>query len=178
MGPAPLTAALNLAARDAGRVRLSEALQLIGTVHVSHLTTDRPMYRPGEVVHFRSLTLERFSLKPAREDFQLHYRVTDPRGAEVFKLDGSARVVRENGKAVAGPDGKRVRGVGAGESRIPPGPAGGEYTLTLSEARDRFPPERRKFLVNQYQAPRLTKELDFTRKSYGPGDQVEINAKV
>jgi hypothetical protein len=178
LGPTPLTAVLNFAARDTGRVRLSEALQLIGTVHVSHLTTDRPMYRPGEVVHFRSLTLERFSLKPARADFQLRFRITDPRGAEVFKLDGPARVVLENGKELTGPDGKAVRGVGAGEFRIPPAAAGGEYTLTLSEAQGRFPPERRKFLVNQYQAPRLTKELEFTRKSYGPGDAVEVNAKV
>jgi hypothetical protein len=136
------------------------------------------MYRPGEVVHFRSLTLERFSLKPAQGDFQLQFRITDPRGTEVFKLDGPARVIGEKGKEVAGPDGKAVRGVGAGQFRIPPGSAGGEYTLTLSEAQNRFPPERRKFLVNQYQAPRLNKELDFTRKSYGPGDVVEANCKV
>jgi hypothetical protein len=178
LGPTPFTAAGNYLARSLGRVRLSEALELIGTVHVSHLTTDRPMYRPGEMVHFRSLTLERFSLKPAQEDLQLRFRITDPRGTEVFSLDGPARVARDDGKDLVGPDGKPIRGIGAGEFRVPPGAAGGEYTLTLSEAQNRFPPERRKFLVNHYQAPRLTKELDFTRKSYGPGEVVEANCKV
>src|SRR5262249_44537899 len=77
-----------------------------------------------------------------------------------------------------GPDGKVVRGVGAGEWVIPPGLRGGEYTLTVSEVNDRFPAERRKFLVNQYQAPRLNKDLEFTRKSYGPGDGVVAFAKA
>jgi alpha-2-macroglobulin-like protein len=174
----PLNVALNSAATATGRVHLNEALQLIGTLHVSQVTTDRPMYRPGETVRFRSLTLERFSLKPAGEDLHLQFRITDPRGGEVFKLEGPARVASEDGKAILGPDGKAVRGVGAGAFRIPPEAPGGEYTLTLSEARGRFPPERRKFLVNQYQAPRLNKEVEFTRKSYGPGDVVEANCKV
>ena len=60
---------------------------------------------------------------------------------------------------------KKVRGKGrTGEWRIPPEAAGGEYTLTVSEAQNRFPPERRKFLVNQYQAPRLNKEVERAEK--------------
>ena len=51
---------------------------------------------------------------------------------------------------------------------------GGEYTLVVSEGQDRFPPEKRKIIVNQYQAPRLYKDVDFTRKSYGPADLVPI----
>ncbi len=181
LGMNPYAAVLSYAARESDRTRVSEGLQLVGALFVTHLTTDRPMYRPGEVVRFRSLTLERFRLKPGAEDFQLRYRITDPRGGEVFKLDGAARVTVEGPKGkteVLGPDGKAVRGIGAGEFRVPSDAAGGEYTLTVSEAFDRFPPERRKFLVNQYQAPRLNKELEFTRKSYGPGDVVEANCKV
>src|SRR5262249_48154341 len=49
---------------------------------------------------------------------------------------------------------------------------GGEYTLTVKEATNRFPPEKRTFLVNQYQVPRLNKKLEFTRKSYGAGSEV------
>jgi hypothetical protein len=179
----PLTPGTQLAlkataeAQDGVLASVSEQLPLVAPVYLTHLTTDRPMYRPGEVVRFRSLTLERFSLKPARDDLHLRYRITDPNGAEVFKLEGSAQVVRD-GVTVQGPDGKPVQGVGAGEFRIPPGAAGGEYTLAVSEGRDRFPAEKRKFLVNHYQAPRLNKELEFTRKSYGPGDEVEATCKV
>src|SRR5262249_29408063 len=69
-------------------------------------------------------------------------------------------------------------GVGAGEWPIDPESKGGEYTLTVKEAHNRFPPQHRKFLVNQYQKPRLNKELEFTRKSFGPGDPVVAACKV
>jgi hypothetical protein len=172
---------LEVTARTEGGVeaRVTEQLPILGTLYLTHLTTDRPMYRPGEVVRFRSLTLERFSLKPAQEDFELVYRVTDPTGAEVFKLEGKSEVTLSKGQGpLRGPDGKTLRGIGAGDFTIPPGAAGGEYTLTVSDAKNRFPAERRKFLVNQYQAPRLNKELELTRKSYGPGDPVEASCKV
>ena len=45
------------------------------------LTTDKPLYQPGEVVHFRSLTLERHSLRPVvQEEFRLLYTLTTPTG--------------------------------------------------------------------------------------------------
>ena len=54
----------------------------------------------------------------------------------------------------------------------------GEYVLSVREVNNRFPEEKRKFLVNQYQKPQLNKELEFTRKSYGPGDEVVAACKV
>src|SRR5262249_23020546 len=71
-----------------------------------------------------------------------------------------------------------IRGVGAGAFQIPPGAAGGEYTLTVSEDKNRFPPEKRKFIVNQYKLDQLHKKLEFTRKSFGPGEEVTANGKV
>src|SRR5262249_44674456 len=38
--------------------------------------------------------------------------------------------------------------------------------------------QQRKFLVNKYEKPRLNKELEFTRKSYGPGDEVVAACRV
>src|SRR5262249_1720970 len=75
-------------------------------------------------------------------------------------------------------DKKPLRGVGAGEFAIDPAAKGGEYTLTVREQSSRFPPQERKFIVNRYENPRLNKELDFTRKSYGPGDEVSAACKV
>src|SRR5262249_2847069 len=158
--------------KDGGEAKLTEKLPLAAPVYLTHLATDRPMYRPGEVVHFRSLTLERFSLRPVEEELRLQFRVTDPNNAEIFVLNGVSSLGNNDKSLLKGPDGKVVRGVGAGEWIIPPGLRGGEYTLTVSEVNDRFPAERRKFLVNQYQAPRLSKDLEFTRKSYGLGDEV------
>ena len=46
---------------DGKKVIVREELPITGPLFLTHLMTDRPMYRPGEKVYFRSLTLERFS---------------------------------------------------------------------------------------------------------------------
>jgi hypothetical protein len=167
-----------VAKRDDGpQSELHERLPLLSARYVTHLTTDKPMYQPGEAVRFRSLTLDRFSLRPPAEDLTLQFRVLDSQGAEVSQLDGLSRVTA-NGATVNGPDGQPVRGIGTGEYVIPATAAGGEYTLLVRDAQNRCPEERRKFLVNQYQAARLNKELEWTKKSYGPGETVVANCKV
>src|SRR5207249_3777995 len=163
---------LDVVAKADGReVKLTERLALLKSMYVTHLATDKPMYQPGQKVYFRSLTLQRFNFKPPTEEFRLVYTITSPQGQEVFKHEG-ARLADEKGKEILGPDNKPVRGIGAGEWEIPAGQPGGEYTLAVSDAHHRFPPEKRKFLINEYRPPRLNKELDFTRNSYGPGDDV------
>lgn len=160
--------------------RLTEKLSLIGAAYITHLTTDKPMYKPGEVVGFRSLTLDSFSRKPAEEDLRLIFTVTNPNGQEIFKQEGPALLAKRAGaeKLLEGPDGKPIRGVGAGEYAIPNDAPGGEYTLNVHEGLNRFAPQQRRFVINRYEKPRLHKELEFTRKSYGPGDEVLAACKV
>jgi hypothetical protein len=171
---------LEIVARREGNAesRVSEQLSLVSPVYLTHLYTDKPMYRPGETVRFRSLTLERFSLKPPQENFEISYRITNPNGEEVFHLEAAPRLVSQTGTPILGPDKQPLRGIGAGEFRIDPNAKGGEYTLAVREQQGRFPPQERKFIVNQYENPRLNKELDFSRKSYGPGDEVAALCKV
>src|SRR5205807_4629315 len=73
---------LEVEADDAGgaRSRLSEEFQLTPLLYLTHLTTDKPIYQPGETVRFRSLTLERFNLAPAREPLALHFSLAMPDG--------------------------------------------------------------------------------------------------
>src|SRR6185312_13096427 len=67
------------AARDNGsQVDLREEMQLAAPVYVTHLEMDKPMYQLGETVHFRSLTLDRFSLKPAEQELHVQYVLTIP----------------------------------------------------------------------------------------------------
>ncbi|HMC89552.1 MAG TPA: zf-HC2 domain-containing protein, partial [Gemmataceae bacterium] len=160
------------------KAEIREELSLVAPVYLTHLTTDKPMYRPGEIVHFRSLTLERFSLKPAEENLHLVYTVADGQGAEKLRLDGSTQLQDAGNQPLLGPDRKPIRGVGAGDYLIPPEASGGEYTLTVSETHNRFPPQQRKFIVNRYRNPLMNKELDFTRKSYGPGEEVVAACKA
>lgn len=161
-------------------ISITEKLPLERPGFVTHVFTDKPLYQPGEVVAFRSLTLDRFSLRPVEEDLQLSYTITDPSEQVIYRFDGSAQVQDPGarGRLLEGPDGKAIRGIGFGEFAIPSNAPGGQYTLSVAELRGRFAPEKRQFLVNRYQAPRLHKELEFTRRSYGPGDEVLAACKV
>jgi serine/threonine protein kinase len=162
------------------KTSLTEKLPLLGAAYVTHLTTDKPMYRPGEVVGFRSLTLDSFSRRPAEEDLRLLFTITDGNGQQIHKIEGPTLLTKRPGseQVLRGPDDKPIRGIGAGEYAIPATATGGEYTLTVREALSRFAAQERRFLVNKYEKPRLNKELEFTRKSYGPGEEVMAGAKV
>jgi anti-sigma factor RsiW len=156
-----------------------ERLPLLFPEYVTHLSTDRPMYRPGETVRFRSLTLERFSLQPAPEDLNLRYRIVGPNNREVFKRDVSTRLVAEQDKKpITGPDGQPLHGVGAGEFTVPNDLPGGVYVLSVAEQNERFAEEKRTFVVHRWQAPRFSKQAEFNRSSYGPGDRVSLRGKV
>jgi hypothetical protein len=170
------------AGRDNGsRAELREELQLAAPVYVTHLEIDKPMYQLGETVHFRSLTLDRFSLKPAEQELHMQYVLTLPSGEQRVVGQGKT-VLHAEGKpssdVLRGPDQKPLRGIGAGSFVIDANGPGGEYALTAREISGRVPEQRRKFLVNKYDRPRLNKELDFSRKSYGPGDEVSARCKA
>jgi anti-sigma factor RsiW len=162
---------------DRRQLTLQGNVRLTAPVYLTHLTTDKPMYQPSEVVRFRSLTVDRGTLAPASEEFRLVYTLTLPTGERRTILRGGNRLIRADQRTnqvseVLGPDGKPIRGVGAGEVPLDATAPGGEWILTVSEEANRFSPVSRKFVVNRYQKPQLDKKLDFNKPSYGPGDEV------
>jgi hypothetical protein len=169
---------------DSGsQVELREEMQLAAPVYVTHLEIDKPMYQLGETIHFRSLTLDRFSLKPAEQDLNLQFvlAMPGPGNPERLITQGRTSLVEDgpNGAhPLLGPDGKPLRGIGAGSIQLDENGPGGEYSLIVREANGRFSEQRRKFLVNKYEKPKLNKELDFSRKSFGPGDEVVARCKA
>jgi hypothetical protein len=48
------------------------------------LTSDKPLYQPGQVIHMRALALSTFDLTPAR-DATVNFLVEDPKGNKVFR---------------------------------------------------------------------------------------------
>jgi hypothetical protein len=169
------------AKRESGaQLEIKEGLQLASAVYVAHLSTDKPMYQPGETVYFRALVLERFSLRPPYEDFALNFVLTTPTQEQKVVGQGSGGISRSDKPAelIKGPDGKPLKGVGSGAFLIDPMAPGGEYTLTVRDQSGRFPDQVRKFIVNRYQKSNINKELDFNRRSYGPGDEVVANCKA
>ena len=169
------------AKRESGaQLEIKEGLQLASAVYVAHLSTDKPMYQPGETVYFRALVLERFSLRPPYEDFALNFVLTTPTQEQKVVGQGSGSISRLDKPAelIKGPDGKPLKGVGSGAFLIDPTAPGGEYILTVKDQSGRFPDQVRKFIVNRYQKSNINKELDFNHRSYGPGDEVIANCKA
>ena len=138
------------------RPKISMPLAVQQDRFVTHLSNDKPWYKPGETVYFRSLTLSRFAMTGTR-DAPIQFEVLDPSGAPV---------------AGSQSHGVTHRGVGNGAFAIPSEVAGGEYTLVARSLDESFPEETKTFLVRRYRLPRLKKELEFTRDSYAPGDEV------
>jgi hypothetical protein len=129
---------------------------------LTRLSTDKPLYRPGEVVRYRSLTLGRFGLDTPG-DLPVHFEIHDPSGA-----------------VAAGSEGQGItqRGVGNGEFLLPNDRSGGEYRVIARSLNGAFPEEKRTFYVREYRTPELKKELEFIRDSYTPGDRVAADLSV
>jgi 5-hydroxyisourate hydrolase-like protein (transthyretin family)/archaellum component FlaF (FlaF/FlaG flagellin family) len=53
------------------------------------LTSDKPLYQPGQVIHMRALALSTFDLTPAR-GATINFLVEDPRGNKVFRQSVTA----------------------------------------------------------------------------------------
>src|SRR5439155_4262889 len=59
-------------------------------VYASHLALPKSVFHPGEKVLFRSVTLDRFTLKPPPETkpFNLEFTIKGPKGNTVLRLPG------------------------------------------------------------------------------------------
>ncbi|TWU41134.1 MG2 domain-containing protein [Novipirellula artificiosorum] len=126
---------------------------------LTYITTDRPVYRPGETVFFRSLTLERKSFR-AKVDVPIRYEIIDPSGSMVAGL---------------ATEGVTDGGVGNGALSIPSTAPGGPYTLVAKSLDGFFPEERCEFQVRAYRVPRFKTQLEFDRRSYGAGEMVNAD---
>lgn len=123
--------------------------------YLAHISTDKPIYRPGETLYLRSVLLHAFKHTPLKGYQYGHVKVTNSRGSAVmesdFRIDDSA---------------------GGASWEIPKNMAGGEYTVKVSFPGSGHAPAERKFDIRAYRAPRIKSQLEFVRKAYGPGDTV------
>ncbi len=160
-------------------VTFRDNLKFTSPEYVTHLATDRSLYRPGDTVRFRSLTLERFSLQLPQQALHLRYRITGPNDVELYNKEFASRVVAgKNNDAVKGLDGAPLLGVGVGEFALPADVSSGRYTLSVSEVNERFPEEKRTFTVKRWHAPRFETDVTFDRSSYGAGGKVKMAVRV
>ncbi len=124
--------------------------------YILAVSTDKPMYKPGETLRMRAVILHHATRKPLPEDKQTGVSMT---------------VTGPKGDVVAGGQGVTV-GSAAGLSwEIPKSTPGGQYTLKCTTP-EGYAPAERTFDIRVYRAPRLRSQIKFLRDGYGPGDEV------
>ena len=149
-----------------GEAELSERLATAAPTYLTHVVLNKPLYRPGEVVFFRTLTLDRFSLKPPGREFAVTYTLRDAQNGVVKKLAGKTR-----------PD-----GIGGGEFVLPGNLAGGDYALEVAPAAtsagERLLPQVHHVTVVREQPAMLAgaggtaaPQIQFDRSAYVTGDK-------
>jgi alpha-2-macroglobulin-like protein len=129
--------------------------------YLTHVTTDKPIYRVGEKVHARGLILDARSRKPYPSPLQAQMEIRGPKGDVITR--GSV-YTSDSVWGYAWP--------------IPEGQAGGEYTVRVTYPTTGAAPAERKFDVRAYRAPRLKSQIEFLRDGYGPGDTVTASLDV
>lgn len=130
---------------------------------LAYLSTDKPVYRAGEIVYFRGVLLD------AKTNIPASFENRPPQVSLVLKGPKGDIVARLMSTAVASTAGLSWT--------VPAGQAGGEYTATLTA--NGCAPAERKFDIRAYNPPRLKTQIEFIRKGYGPGDTVQgvVNVK-
>lgn len=100
------------------QAEIRERLTTAPATHVLHLALNKSMYQYGEVVFFRALALERYSLKPPSHSLPLKFALVNAQGKAVFEVE-----------AKTGPG-----GIAGGEFALVSGLNAGVYSIQASVA--------------------------------------------
>jgi 5-hydroxyisourate hydrolase-like protein (transthyretin family) len=116
------------------------------------LTTDKPLYQPGQIIHIRALALGAFDLHPA-EDQTVEFVVADGKGNKVFR-----KKVTTSQYGIAAVDFVLADEVNTGRYKI-----SAELEKTSSE---------RTVTVQHYVLPKFKMDVETDKSFYRPGDLV------
>jgi hypothetical protein len=125
--------------------------------YLTMVSTDKPIYRPGETVYVRGVLLHALTNRPLPADARPNpaVTITGPKGETVSTATSTV-----------------VESVMGYAWTVPAGQAGGEYKVKVSYPFEGYTPAERSFDVRVYRAPRLKNQIVFVRDGYGPGDTV------
>jgi hypothetical protein len=118
---------------------------------LTQLTLNKRNYQVGEIVFFRSVTLDRYSLRPIERKLHIQHSLRDAEGKTVL----------------ARSDVTGAGGIASGEFALTRNLAEGDYTLLAADEAGRTLAQRTLRIVRDVPA-----ELYFNRQRYRPGDKV------
>jgi len=145
----------------------SALLQSMHDRWLTHVSTDKPLYKRGDTVFFRGVILNAFDRSPLNPDVYI-------------QTAGEVQIISPKGDAVHSINTfDLTNSVIAGSWRIPPHQIGGEYTLKVNHKNPTMPSGERKFTIQpSLRNPRLSITLEFLKKGYGPSDEVVLLVKA
>ena len=131
--------------------------------YLTYVSTDKPIYRPGEKLYVRGVVLHHANHRPvpSNQNFPALVSVLGPKGDAVA-----------NGFAAC-----QDSALGFAWA-IPSEMPGGQYTIRIQQSWSGQAPAERKFEIRSYRAPRLKSQIKFIRDGYGPGDEVAASLHV
>jgi hypothetical protein len=138
-----------------GRTRVQEAVRIVPPTYVTRIDTSKIAYQLRDVLFFRVLVLERFSLQPPARGVPMHVELVNPQGQAVRWLD-----------LPTGPG-----GVLAGEFLVDDKFAEGTYTLKVRPADLNQAVQSAALRVEIARELRVP-DIQFDRDDYLPGETV------
>ncbi|MCJ7531180.1 MAG: MG2 domain-containing protein, partial [Anaerolineales bacterium] len=124
------------------------------------LTTDKPIYQPGQVIHLRALVLSTFDLKPAANS-SLEIVIADGKGNKVFR-----KTLTTSEFGVAAADFQLAAEVNTGQYKISATYVGGNSTPAGVTS-------EKTVNVEHYVLPKFSVKLENDRTYYRPGQHVQ-----
>jgi len=158
-GEEPGTAQLYIAvADDDSEDRLKSPIRIVRESRLM-LTTDKPVYQPGQRIHVRALALSRPSLRP-RADREVIFEVADAQGNKVFR-----EIAQTDAYGVAHLSLPLARELNQGNWRI---------SATIDDVTT-----DRTVRVERYVLPRFSVQVRADQPYYRPGDTalIDIDAR-
>ena len=137
---------------DAGQDRVEQPVTIQRDYRLL-LTSDKPLYQPGQTIHMRALALSTFDLTPAR-GATVDFLVEDPKGNKVFR------------QSVTTSD----FGVAAADFTLADMVNQGDYKLSVSIGDTR---SEKTVEVRPYVLPKFAVNVSTDRSFYLPGQRVE-----
>ncbi|MBX2850657.1 MAG: hypothetical protein KTR15_02795, partial [Phycisphaeraceae bacterium] len=164
--------------------------------YLTHLATDKPIYREGETVYVRGTVLHAFTQKPIddkkqeieviNEKINVLQEANKPENRPALnelyrersmlqqqtRLNPMVEIKDPKGAAIVSGRTNIQDSTLGFKWEVPEDQAGGEYTVKVTYPWSGLAPAERTFDIRAYRPPRIKTQIDFLKDGYGPGDTV------
>ena len=141
-----------IVAQTTGEVRVEQFARVL-------ITTDKPLYQPGQVMHIRALMLT--ASNQALANYDTFFKICDPEGAVLYRT-----VVTTSRFGIASTDWTIPENTRLGDYRIWVGIDGGDDETS------------QQIRISRYELPNFKVNVDVDRKFYLPGQNATATVKA